>query len=211
MEKTLKLKKIIIIVILLCSTSLLNNLYTQNKSDFIISTRLGLNSIKERNLYFSYFISDTIGLQFSVAYLENFDWNSSIGCSELSIRKYFEKRGFAVKGGITIREKIGTSILLHYRNEKFEDFLFRFECDFSGPRMNDRRYNHWKSHEIGLMNYFDTNKSYKWINFYFAFGLGVRFVDEEFYEFGFPENIIQNNSAEFVVRLDLGLRLNLRI
>jgi hypothetical protein len=205
------MKRVILLLSLFLLGSTTNFCWSQEKSDFIISTRIGLNTLKEQNIYFSYFLTDTLGLQLSVARITRLDWDGGILCGALPLRIYNERRGFAIKAGVTFRRRMSYSFLLNYRREQFGTFSYHANCFGGGNEGDSRLYDHWKGHEIGMICYVDTGERFKWINFYFGYGMGARFVDEAYQNRRSSVPYVARKKTVFVPRFDLGFRLNLRI
>jgi len=203
---------------------------TDNKdeSKLKFSTRIGLNSFVELNLYADYQINSKNSLSMSIGYNHGariFPQESGFFCASKSYNEIFARRGIKLQFGIKklvatlksnkLRKKdklIYTSILVLYRNNKTNEIEIYEGC-FSGSGNALTLNFDASSQDFGLMSYIDFLKGNPKIDFYFGLGISRRWQIENVKTI--PPNssssnipFIETKFNKNVFLFDLGFKIN---
>ena len=178
----------------------------EKKKLFALSTRLGLSSIVEGNLYVDIPIDEGQGLLFGVGV---FSWGNATAasCGQLPLawQMYFAKDGFYIKGGYRDYSPNGSvSILLDYRYGEIPKLRKESHCDNGFPNIIRSNIN-YQTNQIGIMHYVDRNIFGDYFTIYAGLGLAANFVKQTI----LTENNRVDRDIYMLVRLDFGFRLSL--
>jgi hypothetical protein len=202
----MKTKQLFLQAILFCFPFLL---LSQIDKPILISTRLGLNTFVEANLYADIPLDEKKGLAFGIGFNPIWSYEQSI-CGMISSRQlsqFFLKEGFKLKAGLNFYStpfKTRT-LMLDYRYGIVRDLLVNNSCESSIFDRSDRV--DFRTHQIGLMYYYDKNLFWKTVNFFYGVGAAISFAEQTI----LTDNNRIDSDIYGVFRFDIGFRINIKI